>query len=145
MKVPCKLILDDLDFTSKKITWDSNRLKIKHSTSTAHYSGGGYKSVDVKSKLISLKLTWIKKTVDDKFYVETFGQNFSSPLGGAFLFDSNLRLSDSSGFSLVEEGGGGGWRDQRDPPVTILSPSITTLSPHKNFQKTTGKTIDYCN
>ena len=73
VKVPCRLILDELDLSLKKFIWDSNRLKIKHSTLTADYSEGGYKSVDVKSKLISLKQSWMKKILDDNFYVKTFG------------------------------------------------------------------------
>ena len=38
MKVPCKLILDELDVIQKEFIWDSKRSKIKHSTLIADYS-----------------------------------------------------------------------------------------------------------
>ena len=59
-KVPSKLILDEFDVIQKEFIWNSKRSKIKHSILIADYSEGGYKSVDIKSKLMSLKLIWIE-------------------------------------------------------------------------------------
>ena len=39
---------------------------------------------------------------------------------------------------VFPKGGAGG------SPITTLSPSIKALSPHKNFQKTIGKTRAFC-
>ena len=55
MKVPSKLILDELDVVQKEFIWNSKRPKIKHSILIADYSEGAYKNVEIKSKLMSLK------------------------------------------------------------------------------------------
>ena len=47
MKVPSKLILDELDLIRKGLILDSKGPQIKHLTLTADYSEGRYKSVDV--------------------------------------------------------------------------------------------------
>ena len=95
MKAPSKLILDELDVIQKEFIWDSKRPKIKHSILIADYSEGGYKNVDIKSKLMSLKLIWIKRLLDDNFHTwKHLAKNFLMPLGDAYLFHSNLSLSD---------------------------------------------------
>ena len=95
MKVPSKLILNEFDLIQKEFIWDSKRPKIKQSILIADYSKGGYKSVDIKSKLISLKLIWIKRLLDDKFYTwKHLAKIFLIPLRDACLFQSNLNLSD---------------------------------------------------
>ena len=93
MKVLSKLILDELDLIQKEFIWDSKRPKIEHSTLITDYSGGGYKSAGIKSKLMSLKLIWIKRLLDDNFHTwKHFAKIFPIPLSGAFLFHSNLSL-----------------------------------------------------
>ena len=93
--VPSKLILDELDLIQKEFIWDSKRPKIKHSILIADYCEKGYKSVDIKSKLMSLKLIWIKRLFDDNFNTwKHLAKIFLIPLGGVFLFHSNLGLSD---------------------------------------------------
>ena len=69
MEVPSKLILDKFDLIQKEFIWDSKRPKIKHSILIADYSEGGYKNVDIKSKLMPLKLIWIKRLLDDNFHM----------------------------------------------------------------------------
>ena len=94
MKIPSKIILHELDLIQIEFIWDSKRPKIKHLTLFADYSEGGYKSVDIKSKLMSLKLIWIKRLVDDNLHTWKYlDKIFLIPLGGAFLFNVNLRLS----------------------------------------------------
>ena len=95
MKVPSEPILDELDLIQKEFIWNSKRSKIKRSILIADYSEGGYKSVDIKSKLMSSKLIWIKRLLDDNFHAwKHLAKIFLIPLGGAFLFHSNLGLSD---------------------------------------------------
>ena len=61
----------------------------------ADYSERGYKSVDIKSKLISLKLIWMKKMLDDNFHMWKYlAKVFLIPLGDAYLSHRNLSLSD---------------------------------------------------
>ena len=68
MAVPSEPILDELDLIQKEFIWNSKRSKIKHLILIADYSEGGYKSVDIKSKLMSSKLIWIKRLLDDNFH-----------------------------------------------------------------------------
>ena len=87
MKIPSKLILDELDLIQKEFIWDSKRPKIKHSIVIADYSEGGYKNVDIKLKVMSLILTWIKGLLDDNFHMwKQLATIFLIPLGGVFLF-----------------------------------------------------------
>ena len=61
----------------------------------ADYSEGGYKIVDIKSKLMSLKLIWIKRLLDDNFHARNdLDKIFLILLSGASMFHSNLSLSD---------------------------------------------------
>ena len=43
-------------------------LNCKHSTVVGRYAEGGYKDVDIQSKLESLNIIWIRKLVDDNFH-----------------------------------------------------------------------------
>ena len=95
MKVPSKLILDELDLIQKEFILDSKRPKIKHSILIADYCEGGDKSVDIKSNLMSLKLIWIKRLLDDNFNTwKHFSKIFPIPFGSVFLFHSSLGLLD---------------------------------------------------
>ena len=103
MKVPSKLVLEELDPIQKEFIWDSKRPKIKRSILIADYSEGGYKNVDVKSKLMSLKLIWIKRLLDDNFHTwKHLAKIFLIPLGSVFLFHSNLSLSDRCLHTLIK-------------------------------------------
>ena len=83
----------ELDLIQKEFILYHKRPKIKHSTLTADYSKQGYKSVDLKSKLISLKLISIKKVLEDNFHTwKRLAKILPILLGDAFLFHSNLRL-----------------------------------------------------
>ena len=58
-------ILDDIQ---KDFIWSKLQPKIKHSTLIGNYEEGGYKDVDVASKMNSLKVIWIKRLTDDNFH-----------------------------------------------------------------------------
>ena len=71
-------ILDDIH---KDFIWNKLQPKIKHSTLIANYEEGGYKDVDVTSKMISLKIIRIRRLTDDNFYTwRSFPVNSSDPL-----------------------------------------------------------------
>ena len=52
----------------KDFIWNGRRPKIKHSTLIADYAEGGYKEIDIETKMSSLKVIWIKKLIDDNFH-----------------------------------------------------------------------------
>ena len=86
-------ILDDIH---KDFIWNKLQLKIKHSTLIANYEEGGYKDVDVASKMISLKIIWIRRLIDDNFHTwKIIPSKLFRPIGGMSFFRRNLKLSDS--------------------------------------------------
>ena len=55
MKVISKQILDQLNTIQKEFIWSNKRPKIKHTTLIANYCEGGYRDIDIKTKIASLK------------------------------------------------------------------------------------------
>ena len=89
MKVVPKSITEKLDKLQKSFIWKSKKPKIKHSTLIRDYSEGGLKDVDIKSKIVALQLTWIRRLcklspmeINSFKCVEASGwkRNFSSEL-----------------------------------------------------------------
>ena len=60
MECPSTQILDQMNSVHKSFIWDNKKPKIKHSTLIADYSEGGYKDVDIETKISALKITWVK-------------------------------------------------------------------------------------
>ena len=67
MKVPSKLIIDQLNTLHKNFIWNNKRPKIKHSLLIADYCEGGYKDVDIENKIAALKIKWVTKLLDSNF------------------------------------------------------------------------------
>ena len=63
-----KQFIEQLNSLQKDFIWNGRRPKIKNSTLIADYVEGGYKDIDIKTKLSSLKVIWIKKLMNDKFH-----------------------------------------------------------------------------
>ena len=68
MKWPSKQSLDQLNIVHKRFIWDNKNPKIKHFTLIAHFSEGGYKDLDVETKVSALKVTWVKRPSDSNFH-----------------------------------------------------------------------------
>ena len=80
----------------KDFIWNKLQPRIKHSTLIANYEEGGYKDVDVASKIISLKIIWIRRLIDDNFHTwKITPSKLFRPIGGMSFFHRNLKLSDS--------------------------------------------------
>ena len=47
---------------------NNKKHKIKHSASVADYSEGGYKDIDIKTKLSALKVAWVTRLLEDNFH-----------------------------------------------------------------------------
>ena len=88
-------ILEEIQKIQKSFLWYSSKPKINHKTLCNTFQDGGLKNVDVKSKVISLQCSWVKKLYDGNdhdwkvipLYLinRYFGKNFR--------FHSNLSLS----------------------------------------------------
>ena len=57
MKCLPKQMLDQLNTMQKSFIWSNRKPKIKHSTLIDDYGEGGYKDIDIKSKISALKVT----------------------------------------------------------------------------------------
>ena len=95
MKCPSKQILDQMNIVHKSFIWDNKKSKIKHSTLISDYSVGGYKDVNIETKISALKVTWVKRLLDSNFHSWKITLTiFFSGIGGSkIVFHSNLKLS----------------------------------------------------
>ena len=94
MTVP-NSILEEIQKIQRTFLWCSSKPKINHKTLRNTFADGGLKNVDVKSKIIDLQCSWIKKLYDGNHYVLKviplifvnyyFGKNFH--------FQSNLSVN----------------------------------------------------
>ena len=90
-------IIDGLQQMQKYFLWNSSSPKVKHETICKDFQYGGLKNVDIKSKIVSLQCSWIKKLYDESFHEwkiipltlikNTFGE--------CFIFHSNLDFNVS--------------------------------------------------
>ena len=88
-------IIDGLQQMQKYFLWNSSSPKVKHETICKDFQYGGLKNVDIKSKIVSLQCSWIKKLYDESFHEwkiipltlikNTFGE--------CFIFRSNLDVN----------------------------------------------------
>ena len=95
MKCPSKQILDQMNIVHKNFIWDNKKPKIKHSTPIADYSEGGYKDVDIETKIFALKVIWVKTLLDSNFHSWKIIPTilFSSIGGLKIVFHLNINLS----------------------------------------------------
>ena len=83
MKVPSKLVIDQLNTSHKNFIWNNKRPTIKHSTLIADYCEGGYKDVNIENKIVALKIKWVTKLLDSNFHLWKIIPNLLfSDLGG---------------------------------------------------------------
>ena len=68
MKTVPKFIPEKPDKLQKSFVWKTKKPKIKHSTLIRDYSEEGLKEVDIKSKIVALQLTWIRRLHDGNFH-----------------------------------------------------------------------------
>ena len=61
-------IIQKLENIQKDFIWNGKAAKIKHTTLISDYMYGGLKAIDIKSKLDSLHLSWVKRLYNDNFH-----------------------------------------------------------------------------
>ena len=69
--------------------------KIKHSTLITDYKDGGYKDIDIETKILSSKVKSVSRLLDDNFHPWKLIPNlfFSKAEGNKTIFHFNLQLS----------------------------------------------------
>ena len=68
MRNPPTQFLNLLNSIQKDFIWNKSRAKIKYCSIIADYKEGGYRVVDISSKLLAIKISWIKRFLDDNFH-----------------------------------------------------------------------------
>ena len=61
MKNPPRQFIETLNEVQQDFLWSKSHSKIKHSSLIGNYEEGGYKDVDISTKLTALKITWIRR------------------------------------------------------------------------------------
>ena len=60
--------LTEFNEIQNKFLWNNKKCKIKHDTLCNEHKNGGLKNVDINFKVISLKLSWIRRLYDDNHH-----------------------------------------------------------------------------
>ena len=94
-KNPSIQIIESLNSIQKKFIWSKKQPKIKRSTLIANYKDGGYKDVDIETKVLSLKAKWVSRLLDDNLHPWKLIPNlfFSKVKGNKTIFHFNLKLN----------------------------------------------------
>ena len=61
-------IIESLNSIQRKFIWSKKQPRIKHSTLIADYKDGGYKDIDIETKILSLKVKWVSRLLDNNFH-----------------------------------------------------------------------------
>ena len=88
-----KKFVDDLNETQKDFIWRGRK---PYTSLIGDYSEGGLKDIDIKAKLESLRLQWVKRLTNNNFHSWKIIPNvLVKDVGGVSLLHSNLALSDA--------------------------------------------------
>ena len=89
-----KDFIKQLEDLRKNFIWNGKRPKIKHSTLIADYVDGGYKDVDIETKLSSLRIIWIRRFLDNSFHAwKAVPYSLLSDIGVTSIFHFNFKPS----------------------------------------------------
>ena len=95
MRTPPTQFPELLNSIQKNFIWNNSRAKIKHCSIIADYKEGGYKDFNISSKLLAMKISSIKRFLDDNFHPWKILQTrLLAPVGGSSIFYYNLQLGD---------------------------------------------------
>ena len=86
---------DTLKSLHREFIWNGKKAKIKHSSLIGGCRDGGLKDVDVDAKILSLKISWIRKLKDSNCHPwKVLANHLLSEAGGETIFHANLSLSE---------------------------------------------------
>ena len=95
MRNPPTQFLNLLNSIQKDFIWNKSRAKIKHCSIIADYKEGGYRDVDISSKLLAMKISCIKRLLDDNFHPRKILLTWLfAQLGGSSIFHYSLQLGE---------------------------------------------------
>ena len=90
-----QVTIDQSNKIQKDFIWNRKQPKIRHSTLCNTHENGGFKSVHIPNKLISLQCSWIKQLDDTNTHCWQIIPAFliRKKLGKNFIFHSNLSIN----------------------------------------------------
>ena len=82
--------------TPKIFLWNSDTVKIKHSTLIKECEDGGMKNVDIEARLKATKLTWVHRLCDDNHHAwKIIPVNYLALPNGDLIFHRNFISNQS--------------------------------------------------
>ena len=81
----------------KEFIWSNRKTKIEHTTLIGDYAEGGLKDIDIESKLISIKISWVPRLKDSNFHPwKELATHFLLPLVGGLCFSFKFKFGSKS-------------------------------------------------
>ena len=77
--------VQEMKSSHKEFIWSNRKPKIKHTALIGDYAEGarGLKDIDIESKLISIKISWVRQLKDSNFHqCKELATHLLLPLGG---------------------------------------------------------------
>ena len=68
MKNPPRQFIEALNEVQQDFVWNKSRSKIMYSSLIGNYEEGGYKDVDISTKITALKISWIRRLLDSNYH-----------------------------------------------------------------------------
>ena len=68
MKNPPRQFIEALNEVQQDFVWNKSRSKIKHLSLIGNYEEGGYKDLDISTKLTALNITWIRRLLHGNYH-----------------------------------------------------------------------------
>ena len=146
-------VIKELNKIQQNFIWSGKNSKIKHGTLCNDYENGGLKNVDIESKMISLRCSWVKRLYDESFQEWKVIPNYliTKALGDNFRFHSNLKFNNffrnslKSTLPIFYQDLFTNWSKNLCSPVMLPSAIASQFLWHNRFIEIDGKTIYWSN
>ena len=90
-------IIKELKKIHSSFIWKGKKPKLKHSSLIGDFASGGYKDIDIDSKIKSLHLMWVKRLCDYNFHPwKIIPLGLLASFVGTSIFHPNLSTSTSA-------------------------------------------------
>ena len=128
VKTPSQNVVEQLNSVHKNLIWNNKKPTVKHSTLITDYKEGRYKNVNIKSKILSLKVSWISELLDTNFHPwDIIPNQIFSEVGGAkiishFSFKGKKRLAEKKEREK---------RKKNEPSLTSMRQMVLAISNFK--------------
>ena len=83
-------IIEELKRINSSFIWKGKKTKIKYSSLIGDFASGGYKDIDIGSKIKFLHIMWVKRLCDNNFHPwKIIPLGFLASFGGTSIFHPN--------------------------------------------------------